>query len=322
VIETIGILPFVSVVVPVLNDSRRVGLCIEALLKQTYPKDRYEVIIVDNGSTDDTRAVIGRYPVALLIEDRIQSSYAARNKGVRAARGEVIALTDADCRPMPNWIEDGVRALDAQGADLAGGHVRFVYSTRPSAAEIYDSLTNMQQEWSIRDRSYAATANLFIRTAIFAVVGMFPDTMKSGGDVYWTRRATSLGQRLIYARRAEVAHPTRRLCDLLTKHYRVGKGRYDCYLLEHAAERNGETHEIALFPATTWRLFTAVLRPPGWSRLRYAMQRHGIEGGTARLLRVWSVGWLCRLTSALGWAHRWSDYGRSTMAEATKARKA
>lgn len=105
-----------------------------------------------------------------MIEDRMQSSYVARNKGFRAAGGEVIALTDAGCRPMPNWIEEGVRALDAQGA-MAGGHVRFVYSTWPSVAEVYDSFTNMQQKRSIRERSYA---NLFIRSAVFAVVGCSP----------------------------------------------------------------------------------------------------------------------------------------------------
>jgi glycosyltransferase AglE len=161
----------------------------------------------------------------------------------------------------------------------------------------------MQQERSIRDRKVAKTANLFVRATVFSVVGRFPDAMKSGGDVYWTRRATTLGHRLVYARQAEVAHPTRRLRDLLRKQYRVGKGRYDRYILEHAAGGSRGTPR----PATT-RLIIESVRPPGWSFLLEAMHRHGIQVGLAWLLCVWAVGWLCRLTTALGSAHRWSEH--------------
>ena len=97
-------IPFVSVIVPVYNDGQRIGKCIEALLIQTYPQAHFEIIIVDNGSNDNTRSVIEEHPVKLLVEDRIQSSYAARNKGIKNAKGEVIAFTDADCIPAPDWI--------------------------------------------------------------------------------------------------------------------------------------------------------------------------------------------------------------------------
>jgi GT2 family glycosyltransferase len=305
---TAPVLPFVSVVVPVLNDARRVARCIDALLAQSYPRDRYEVLVVDNGSTDDTRAAIRGRPVTLLVEDRTTGSYAARNKGVRAARGEVIAFTDADCTPVPDWIEQGVRALAAEAADLAGGHVRFVYAAQPSAAEVYDSLTNMQHERNIRERSVAKTANLFVRGAVFAVVGPFPDTMQSGGDVYWTGRATALGRRLVYAPRAEVAHPARRLRELLAKQYRVGQGHYDRYVLEAAAALPRGAHEHAPRHATTPRPFLHSLRPRPLSFIRAGMQRHGLTAGPARLLHVWAVGLLCRLTTALGSAGRWSQY--------------
>jgi glycosyltransferase involved in cell wall biosynthesis len=81
--------PFISVVVPVYNGDRIIGNCVESLLNQSYPKDNYEIIVVDNGSTDNTRAIIKKYPVKMLIEDSIKSSYAARNKGIKHAKGEV-----------------------------------------------------------------------------------------------------------------------------------------------------------------------------------------------------------------------------------------
>src|SRR3990170_3006911 len=104
-------IPKISVIVPVYNDAQRIGKCIESLLQQTYPHEKYEVIIIDNGSTDETREVIKKYPVKLLIEDKIQSSYAARNKGIKNAKGEVIAFTDSDCIPGNDWIERGVANL-------------------------------------------------------------------------------------------------------------------------------------------------------------------------------------------------------------------
>jgi glycosyltransferase involved in cell wall biosynthesis len=292
--------PFVSVIVPVLNDPLRVRLCIEALLGQTYPKDRHEIIVVDNGSTDGTRASIARYPVTLVTEAR-RGSYAARNAGLARARGEVIALTDADCCPVPRWIDAGLQALDAQDADLAGGHVDFLYSRHPSAAEIYDALSNMQQERSIRERQVAKTANLFVRARVFDTIGRFPDAMQSGGDVYWTRQATSRGFRLVYAPDAVVVHPTRRLGALLSKQYRVGGGRYDRYVLQQAP---GMPPPRSVVLALGLRS----LKPPRWSRLRDEMRRREGRVPLPRLVRVWSVGWLCRLTTALGSASRWATH--------------
>src|SRR5688572_8958532 len=112
-------LPFVSVIVPVLNDEARIGGCVAALLAQDYPRERYEVIVVDNGSTDRTYEVVRGYPVTLLSEAQIRSSFAARNKGMREAVGEIFAFTDSDCTPAPQWLAEGVRAIQA-GADLVG----------------------------------------------------------------------------------------------------------------------------------------------------------------------------------------------------------
>ena len=69
--------PLVSVVVPAYNEADCIGDCLDALVEQTYPDDRYEVVVVDNGSVGETRRVVRAYPVTLRLEDRIRSSYAA-----------------------------------------------------------------------------------------------------------------------------------------------------------------------------------------------------------------------------------------------------
>jgi len=111
--------PLVSVIIPVYNDPDGIRRCFEALRKQSYPTERFEILAVDNGSTDDTRAVIqdalaGVPNGYLLVEDEIQGSYAARNAGIERATGEVLAFTDADCTPAPTWIESGVKTLRAR----------------------------------------------------------------------------------------------------------------------------------------------------------------------------------------------------------------
>jgi glycosyltransferase involved in cell wall biosynthesis len=292
---------FVSVIVPVYNDRRRIVTCIRALLAQTYPRDRYEVIVVDNGSTDGTAEVAAREPVTVLVERRIRTSYAARNRGLSAAKGEVIAFTDADCTPSPRWLEAGVGALEAHGADLAGGAVRFVASARPSGAEVYDSISNMQQERSIGERGVAKTANLMVRAAVFAAVGPFPAEMPSGGDVAWTGRATGQGFRLVYAPEAEVTHPTRRLLALLGKQYRVGRGRYRLdaarWLLLQA---DGPTPPRPLGPRGVVRSQLRRLRPPALGYIRTAMECREGSAPPPRLIRVWMAGWLSSVSTAVG----------------------
>ena len=98
-------IPFVSVVIPVYNDSVRLKTCLQALEAQTYPKEVYEVIVVDNGSDESIEPVVAEFPQARASYETHPGSYAARNKGVSISRGEVLAFTDLDDILAPDWIE-------------------------------------------------------------------------------------------------------------------------------------------------------------------------------------------------------------------------
>ena len=283
-------LPFVSVIVPVYNGEKQIKACIEALLDQSYSEDRYEIIIVDNGSTDSTVEIAKEYPVALLEKREIQSSYAARNKGIRNAKGEILAFTDSDCVAEPRWIEEGVKALTSQSADLVGGKVDFMYSKRRTTAELYDSVTFMQIESYIKDSNVAATANLFVKSLLFDEIGMFPESVKSGGDIQWTSRATSNGFSLVYAPEARVKHPTRRLKPLLKKQYRVGKGAPNIWLSERK-------------PISKVRLLCRILvffLPLRLSSLKRFMREKGITELEDKLVPLWFVSYLCRISAGFG----------------------
>jgi cellulose synthase/poly-beta-1,6-N-acetylglucosamine synthase-like glycosyltransferase len=216
--------PTVSVVVPVRNAPQRIAVCIEALLAQTYPQDHVQIVIVDNDSDDDTPDVVDSYPVIRVTESAAHSPYTARNAGIAAATGEIIALTDANCVPTKDWLANGVRALLGEGADLVGGKVTFTFSPRPTVGEFVDAVTNVDVEASIANHGACMTGNLFVRRTVFADIGVFSPSIRSGGDMRWTRRACDAGFRLVYAADAEVCYPARSLGPLLRKQIRVGRG--------------------------------------------------------------------------------------------------
>ena len=217
-------LPLITVIIPVYNGRNKIGNLLDSLMDQSYPKSLMEIIVIDNYSTDNPEDIVKKYPVKLLEENDIRSSYAARNKGIKAALGDILAFTDSDCTATYRWIEEGVKMLDGGNTDIVGGRVEFTFSDKKTIAEQYDSMTNMQIEKNIRERGVAKTANLFVRASVFSELGDFPTHVKSGGDVYWTSRATASGYSIKYAPDAVVKHPARNLIQLMKKQFRVGTG--------------------------------------------------------------------------------------------------
>jgi glycosyltransferase involved in cell wall biosynthesis len=111
----------ISVVVPFYNPGHHLERCAVGLLRQSYPSSRYEIIMVDNNSTDRSTEIVQRYPEVRLLLEPKQGAYAARNRGVAAAEGHIIAFTDADCVPAPDWLEQMDAALSAPGVEVAQG---------------------------------------------------------------------------------------------------------------------------------------------------------------------------------------------------------
>jgi glycosyltransferase involved in cell wall biosynthesis len=209
-----GQYPFVSVIVPAFEQPEALRRCLAPLERQTWPPDRYEVIVVDNGSRADLGAVVAEFRRARLVAEPKPGSYAARNHGICVARGQVLAFTDSDCIPAENWIEKGIARLrEAPDAGFVAGRVdMFVHDpARPTAAELYDvAVQNFRQDENVRERGFGATANLFTRPEVVVRAGPFDDSLRSAGDLEWGRRVTAAGLRGIYADDARVRHPARR----------------------------------------------------------------------------------------------------------------
>ena len=281
----------VSVIVPVYNGERTICALLDSLVQQDYPKELYEIIVVDNNSKDRTRSLVERYPVMLLQEQEIQSSYAARNRGIKHAKHSVLAFIDGDCVATRQWLYEGVRALEAHTADLAGGKVEFFLSKQRTVAEMYDAITFFRIGSYIQQQGVTGAGNLFVKMVVFETIGLFPDSVQSGGDIQWTGKAARNGFRLVYAPRAMVKHPARHLKELVKKNFRVGTGL-------PAIWRSQSMTRMAVV-VTAAKLFL----PPKPSLIAKSIEERGSRDMHGKLLSLWAVGYLCKLARWLGiWA--------------------
>jgi len=198
--------PRITVIVPVRNDREGVCQLLRRLETQTVPQDEFEIIISDDGSAPGSLSGLATTDSRVrVLSGPPKTSYAARNRAARAANGELLAFCDADCLPEATWLERGLEAL--ADSDLVAGNVIF---TRPARVSVWSLLTMdmfLDQERDVR-LSRAVTANLFLRKSVFEAAGGFDESLPSGGDHDFTRRAVSRGARLVYAPGAIVRHPT------------------------------------------------------------------------------------------------------------------
>lgn len=225
--------PCVSVIIPVFNDQAGVHACLEALTRQCWPRDHLEVVLIDNGS-DPPLVVTGTFPFRLRVERCMTTgSYAARNAGTAVAVGEVLAFTDADCIPDPNWIGSGVRVLlNGSGAHVVGGDVQVIEPHLRTGTALYQYASGFQQRENIEQKGFTATANLFCFVHQFKQVGPFDERLLSCADREWAWRAARVGLRVVFHGDASVRTPPRAtLRSAIRQARRVTAGRH--HLLQH-----------------------------------------------------------------------------------------
>lgn len=182
------LLPKVSIVVPIYNGENDLPDLINCLKSQTYPIEQVEYFLVDNASSDRTSTIIQNaaqnFPqIHYLAETKIQSSYAARNTGIRAATGEIIAFTDADCRPQPHWLAELIVPFQDTNIGIVAGEIIGLpgKTILEKYAEKQDVLS---QKYTLKHPfcPYGQTANLAIRKEIFTQIGLFRPYLTTGGD--------------------------------------------------------------------------------------------------------------------------------------------
>ncbi len=260
--------PFVSVIIPVYNDSARLRTCLAAIKDQTLSKEKYEVIVIDNNSTDGIRGVVKEFEQVRLAYEEKPGSYAARNKGISLAKGEVLAFTDSDCIPSQKWLEKGLDQLRAEpNCGFVAGEIKIFFITpeKPNPIELYDSLFNLQQQKYVEEQGWGATANLFAFREVFESVGVFDATLQSGGDAEWGKRVSAAGYSTFYADGCYILHPARHsFSELCRKDRRTVRGAYTL--------SQTSSHEHILQSFVFDNSFFASVRPPLRSAFRKSYQ--------------------------------------------------
>lgn len=197
--------PVVSVIIPVYNGRQTLPDCLKALERQTHPPD--EVIVVDDGSTDDTAAVATQFEVTVLAQMKAGPA-TARNRGTRAARGEIVLFTDADCAPAADWVERMLAPFADPGVVGAKGEYRthqqelVARFVQQEYQDRYDRMATQPQIDFVDTYSAAYRRDLFWAAGGFDAI--FPTA--SVEDQELSFRLAERGHRLVYVPGAIVYH--------------------------------------------------------------------------------------------------------------------
>jgi len=224
--------PFVSVIIPVRNDASGIRQTLESVFLQTYPKTHYEIIVIDNQSDDDTFSVITEmisgFDGNIMADiETTKGSYAARNRGIRLARGDIIAFIDSDMTVDPEWLYKGVSRVSDKKADYVGCRIDIVSSgEKLSLWEKYDIALGFPIQQYMETDGYAGAGCLFVTRRVIEAVGGFDSRLMSGGDCEFGTRVRDKGFTMIYDAENIMYHPARNsFSSLFWKQKRVTLGQ-------------------------------------------------------------------------------------------------
>ncbi|MHB8144736.1 MAG: glycosyltransferase [Vulcanimicrobiaceae bacterium] len=264
----------VSVIVPVYNGSATIEACVRALLEQSLSKECYEIVVVDDGSTDATAEIVQRYPVRLLRRPN-GGAPAARNTGVAAATGTWVAFTDADCVPSRTWLARLLDAVERTPSDVpalgaAGRMIGFDSTT--DAARFVDISGGLDAERYLAHPTFpfAPSGNLMYRRDALVASGGYDERYATydACDLHTRLRAIDRGG-FHFAKAAVVLHRQRATWRQYWKqqfYYGVGYAQF--MLRWRDRVRWNPLREIAAFAGVVRDGIAALLPAKGDEALR------------------------------------------------------
>ncbi len=270
----------ISVIIPCRNDATTLGEVLAALHTQTYPPEKVEIIVVDNGSSDASRDIGLKHDV-IVLDEATPSAYLARNRAIAQARGDFLLFLDADTIPCEAWIAEMLQAESSGETGMAGGRIENRID-RETLGSALLALTHdpEKRRASVERDGRLSGGNMIVRRALFDRFGLFL-ALQSGADGEFSTRANPAGKPMPYAEKAMVQH----VCDISTmdylkRAYREARGQAMAAPGRHQAIRS----------PLPWR--------PGFRRaleMKQALKDAcGSRLGPALLPRVFLVLWLER----------------------------
>ena len=194
-----------SVIVPVLNEEKVIGRCLDSLQCLDFPTDEFEVIVVDNGSTDGTASIVDRFQTALnlrRVERKGVRISALRNFGASLAKGQVFAFLDADCLTSRDWLTNATALFRVQPAGVIGGHCCIPEKSSWVARAWYPK-ERIQKRGAVQ---YIPSGNLMVPRSQFLSVGGFDETLETNEDYEFCRRISKAGFSVLAFPELNVVH--------------------------------------------------------------------------------------------------------------------
>ena len=289
-------MPEFSVIIPVKQDPR-LARCLSGLFAQRLDAEAYEVIVVDDGAGDETRALVAGFPVRYLTQHG-EGSYAARNRGIREARGRILVFTDADCLSPPGWLSIIQSVFHQRRCDVAVG---------PSYALNSDPVGLLvqgvdDQRWARLERerevSYCDTRNLAGDREAF-LAEPFDEAFRHGGDLEWGVRARRRGYRILYVPEMALGHENVSSLRLAWRRgVRRGRGVAALYRKHGAEARISGARPLTLMGVDCKQRVLAALS-------HRAVRPVGLLGlGAGNALLVATLAGLLRAPGLRPWARR------------------
>jgi cellulose synthase/poly-beta-1,6-N-acetylglucosamine synthase-like glycosyltransferase len=226
--------PFVSVVIPAYNSMSTIGKVVRGCFAQNYPRDKFEVIVVDDGSTDATKEIVQASPARYICQENAGPAK-ARNTGWKAAAGEIIFFTDSDCIPEEAWLSKMVAHYTDEAVGGVGGSYDIANKDNWLASCIHEEIVQRHLKMP-ENVDYLGSFNLSYRKKVLEEVGGFDESyrMASGEDNDLAYRVKKRGYKLVFDREAKVAHyhPSH-LCKYLRQQFWHGYWRMKIYSDHH-----------------------------------------------------------------------------------------
>ncbi|MEM9548377.1 MAG: glycosyltransferase [Bacteroidota bacterium] len=190
----------ISIVIAARNEEKHIASCLQSILQNSYPKDLYEVIVVDDHSTDDTSEIVQKFTdahISLLSLNEGKGKKKALEEGIRHASGTLIACTDADCEVPQGWLKSFISYYEMKHVKCIAGPIR--YKTNKSVLQRFqflDALNNMcvTANGILKKQYYMANgANLFFTKEVFDEVGGYRNNaqLASGDDMFLIQEIAS-----------------------------------------------------------------------------------------------------------------------------------
>ncbi len=207
--------PFVSVIIPVHNRPEEIKTCLAAFEALDYPRNRYEIIVVDDASSDHTPQVIKTFHnvMAVFLEQNRQAAF-CRNLAAEKAGGDILAFIDSDCICTPQWLNDLIPAFNDPCVAAVGGRIDSVY--KDSALDQYETVKsslimgNRERQSQPSDRMfYVPSCNLLVKREVFLEANGFNERLYVGEDVDLCLRLQDAGHRVEFRPEGRIYHKHR-----------------------------------------------------------------------------------------------------------------